>query len=268
MINKACHNRHYPAPLPVLALMVLMDLMALLSACQGSINHNASSRKVAPRNADAQYDGIDISSHQGFIDWEKVSSDKDIRFVYIKATEGSTYRSPHYAHNFTQARRYGLLVGSYHYLTTTSPVTEQFENFSKFALKPTQDLIPMLDVEVRSGWSRSQLIDSVDKFCELTERHYGVQPMIYSTMGFYNKNLAPHFNKHHLYIGRYSNADPEINWEGEYTIWQYSETGIIPGIDAYVDLSRFHDGVWVNDILLPEDSMKAESAGTGSMRSR
>lgn len=234
-------------------LCILLLAMALLSACQPGGKNAGRRTDVPPRNTEAKYNGIDISSHQGFIDWAKVSSDKDISFVYIKATEGATYRSPHYAHNITQARRYGLLVGSYHYLTSSSSIDEQFQNFSTYALRSVQDLVPMLDVEVRGDWSRSQLIDSVDKFCQLTEDHYGVQPMIYSTMGFYNKNLTPHFNKHKLYIGRYSNSEPEINWEGEYTIWQYSETGIIPGIDAYVDLCRYRKDGWIDEILLPQD---------------
>ena len=238
---------------PWLALLVLA--MVLPVSCKGPDmrHHGAPQREVPPRNQGAQYDGIDISSYQGYIDWAKVSSDKDIRFVYIKATEGATYRSPHYAHNITQARRYGLLVGSYHYLTSTSSIDEQFNNFSTYALRDVQDLLPMLDVEVRGTWSRSQLIDSVERFCDLVKDHYGVQPMIYSTMGFYNKNLTPHFNKHKLYIGRYSNSEPEINWEGEYTIWQYSESGIIPGIDAYVDLCRYRKDGWIDEILLPQE---------------
>ena len=242
-----------PLQRPLFLLAILTLALNVLVSCKHGAGRNVSSRELAPRNAEAAYDGIDISSHQGHIDWEKVSSDKDIHFVYIKATEGSTYRSPHYPHNITHARRSGLLVGSYHYLTTTSSVDEQFENFSTFALRSIQDLVPMLDIEVRGNWSRSQLIDSVDKFCQLVELHYGVKPMIYSTMGFYNKNLSPHFNKHLLYIGRYSNTEPEIHWEGEYTIWQYSETGIIPGIDAYVDLCRFNKDNWLEDILLPSD---------------
>ena len=246
------HNSHIITCRRAVLLAWLM-VAALLQGCRDPHPSAVGRRTVPPRNAEARYDGIDISSHQGMIDWSKVSSDKDIRFVYIKATEGATYRSPHYAYNVTQARRHGMLVGSYHYLTSSSSIDEQFDNFSKFALKSVQDLIPMLDVEVRGHWSRSQLIDSVDKFCELVEDHYGVQPMIYSTMGFYNKNLTPHFNKHHLYIGRYSNAAPEINWEGEYTIWQYSETGIIPGIDAYVDLCRYREGGWLDEILLPQE---------------
>ena len=247
-MTKLVHNVH---SLPLLVIWI--SAMAVLCACQGPTNKKGAQRNLPPRNIEAKYDGIDISSYQGYIDWAKVSSDKYIRFVYIKATEGSTYHSPHYAHNITQARRYGLLVGSYHYITSSSTIQEQFENFSLYALRSAQDLIPMLDVEVRGDWSRSQLIDSVSKFCELVEDHYGVQPMIYSTMGFYNKNLAPHFNKHHLYIGRYSSTEPEINWEGEYTIWQYSEQGIIPGIDAYVDLCRYREDGWLDEILLPQE---------------
>ena len=242
---------HTAPSLPILALILIA--MMVPSCKEAVMRQNGTQREVPPRNEQAKYDGIDISSYQGYIDWAKVSSDKDIRFVYIKATEGATYRSPHYAHNITQARRYGLLVGSYHYLTSTSTIDEQFKNFSTYALRTVQDLMPMLDVEVRGNWSRSELIDSVDKFCELVEDYYGVQPMIYSTMGFYNKNLTPHFNKHKLYIGRYSNSEPEINWEGEYTIWQYSESGIIPGIDAYVDLCRYRKDGWIDEILLPQD---------------
>ena len=249
MINRSW-QRH------AIALRVATLVVTMLFSCKQGTDRAKDQREIAPRNAEARYDGIDISSHQGKIDWEKVSSDKDIRFVYIKATEGSTYRSPHYPDNITEARRSGLLVGSYHYLTTTSPIDRQFKNFSTFALKNIQDLIPMLDVEVRGNWSRSQLIDSVAKFCNLVERHYGVKPMLYSTMGFYNKNLTPHFNKYHLYIGRYSNEEPEINWEGKYTIWQYSESGIIPGIDAYVDLCRYHSDGWLDEILLPKENEK------------
>jgi len=234
------------------AALTLTMGMVLLCSCQGSNQRRINDviSNMPSRNTEAPYDGIDISSYQGYIDWNKVSSDKNIRFVYIKATEGATYHSPHYAHNLSQARRNGMLVGSYHYLTSSSSINDQFKNFSTFALKPVQDLVPMLDVEVRGTWSRSQLIDSVDKFCQLVKDLYGVQPMIYSTMEFYNKNLTPHFNKHLLYIGRYSAEPPEINWEGQYTIWQFSETGIIPGIDAYVDLCHFHKDNWVQDIIL------------------
>ena len=232
-------------------LPIIVIIMALLCACGSKDSASASRRThIAPRDSTAPYDGIDISSHQGDIDWAKVASDPHIRFAYIKATEGATYQSSHYRHNVTGARHHGILVGSYHYLTSTSGIDDQARNFFMQATPHTQDLIPMIDVEERGSWSRSQLIDSVAKLASLFERHYGRKPMIYSTIDFYNKNLAPHFNKYPLYIGRYSSSEPVINWQGRYTVWQFTENGIIPGIDAYVDLCHYHDDGWLNEIAL------------------
>ncbi len=99
---------HISCRLMALTLLVL----AILGSCRDTSKAPWADVSIPPRDPEAKYDGIDISSYQGYIDWAKVSSDKDIRFVYIKATEGATYHSPHYAHNVTQARRHGLLVGS------------------------------------------------------------------------------------------------------------------------------------------------------------
>ncbi len=225
---------------------------AVLLACASCRNHDAeydtSTNTVI--DADAPYHGIDISSHQRHIDWKLVAADKNIHFIYIKATEGATYQSPHYAYNVTMAHQAGVPVGSYHYLKTTSSINEQFHNFTRTAVLTSQDLIPMIDVESRGSWSRQQLNDSVALLARLLEEHYGRTPMIYSTMEFYNENLAPRFNKFPLYIARYSSQQPSINWEGKVTLWQFSDEGIIPGIDAYVDLSRFVDGHDMSSILL------------------
>ena len=197
------------------------------------------------------YDGIDISSHQAMIDWVHLSQDKYVKFVYIKATEGATYSSQHYGYNVQRAQRYNILVGSYHYFTTTATVARQFANFTELVPVGSQDLIPMIDVEQKGNWSRRQLCDSVAKFAAMVERHYGVKPMIYSTMSFYNDNLSPTFNNYPLYIGRYSDEPPTIDWNGRATIWQYSQCGVVDGIDAYVDLSLFVNGHGLDDIVMP-----------------
>jgi len=224
-------------------------LVALCVACAGQADQRQR-RDVPPRRDGALIDGIDVSSHQGEINWEKVTANDDIRFAYIKATEGATYRSPHYVDNVDQARHYGLLVGSYHYLSTTSTISQQYANFVQAMSAVPQDLIPMIDVEDRGNWSRSQLIDSLSLLADMLERHYRHKPMIYSTMDFYNQNLSPQFNKYPLYIGRYSSAKPSISWEGDYTIWQFSEDGIMAGINVYVDMARFHPDHDLPELLL------------------
>ena len=234
---------------------VVLFVCAVSMSCsrQNASGQGAHSDAInTPRDPLAPYHGIDVSSHQKDINWTKVGTDSNIKFVYIKATEGSTYVSPHYNVNVQQARQQGILVGSYHYLRSTSSIQSQYRSFIKTAAIATQDLIPMIDVEKRGSWSRKQLIDSLHLLASLIERHYGVRPMIYSTMSFYNRNLSPYFNEYPLYIGRYSKKTPEITWNGRYTIWQYTETGQVNGISTKVDLCRFSDNFWLPDIALPK----------------
>lgn len=261
IINNFLHAavRNSITKLPVVVLMGNLCCGAAMMSCS---RHNASDADTqsdainVPRDPLAPYHGIDVSSHQKDINWTEVSADSNIKFVYIKATEGSTYISPHYNANVQQARLHGILVGSYHFLRSTSSIQAQYRNFVKAASIANQDLIPMIDVEKRGSWSRKQLIDSLQLLASLLERHFGVRPMIYSTMSFYNRNLSPYFNEYPLYIGRYSEKTPEITWNGRYTIWQYTETGKVNGITTKVDLCRFNDNSWLPDIALHKN--KAE----------
>ena len=58
--------------------------------------------------------GIDVSKWQGEIDWRKVT-DAEVRFAYIKATEGTGYTDPCFTANWQSAQSAGLLRGAYHY---------------------------------------------------------------------------------------------------------------------------------------------------------
>ncbi len=196
------------------------------------------------------YRGIDVSHHQGIIDWPKVHTDSAITFVYIKATTGSTGIDSCYVRNVKGARKAGIKVGSYHYLTSKSSVRTQFANFAKMARKEWQDLIPMVDVENMRGWSHDQVQDSLLVFCQLIKEHYGKAPMIYGTNRSYNTYCAPDFNKYHIMIGRYGSLPPVIKGKGHYSIWQYSEKGTVPGISRYVDLDTFHPDYSIEDFCL------------------
>ena len=60
--------------------------------------------------------GVDVSSYQGVIDWEILAA-QDIFFVFIKATEGSTFVDDNFAYNCSEARKTGLRVGAYHFFS-------------------------------------------------------------------------------------------------------------------------------------------------------
>lgn len=198
------------------------------------------------------YNGIDVSKFQGNIDWKRVANDKNIQFVYIKASEGVSSVDSRYHENFKQAKKAGLRVGSYHFFLGWKPAKDQFDNFKRSVNKSQQDLIPMVDVELTGNKtiSREVLQQRLDEFMQLVKEEYGKYPLLYSQYKFYNDNLAPEFNKYYILIARYSDNEPIIDGGGKYNIWQYSEKGTVDGIKGYVDLDRFANGTTLSDIEL------------------
>lgn len=212
--------------------------------------------KVQSSRESTDYDGIDVSSYQKDIDWYAVCSDKKIRFVYVKATEGATYTSPHFRYNIENARKHGLKVGSYHFLRTTSSLQSQFENFTRAVKPEEQDLVPLIDIEQRGNWTPKQIVDSLEVFIKMVSKHYNCRPMIYTMTSFYNKYLASHFKKYPLFIARYSESAPELNDGAHYTLWQYTDQGTVKGIDHAVDMCRFAKDKRIADISLRHRASK------------
>lgn len=192
--------------------------------------------------------GIDISHHNGKIDWKKVSS-TPILFVYIKATEGASHIDTSYVKNFEGAKKFGFKVGSYHFFRMTSSAHDQFANFKKTVDRDKQDLIPMVDVETSDKRSAEELRDSLNVFIGLVREYYGVKPMIYATNRSYNELCGGLYPSYHLYIGRYGKKRPELIGKGVYTIWQYTESARIAGIPKPVDKAKFNPRYSLNDIL-------------------
>ena len=96
--------------------------------------------------------GIDISHHQGRINWDELKdrgmiNHCPIRFVMIKATEGSTQTDENFRDNFHQAREYGFTRGAYHFYSVHTPARRQAEHFISQVKLENGDLPPVLDVE-------------------------------------------------------------------------------------------------------------------------
>ena len=196
------------------------------------------------------YHGIDVSNHQGRINWKKVATDEKVQFVYIKATEGADYVSPTFEKNIKEARKAGLKVGCYHFLRATSYIHEQVKKFTERCRKGEQDLAPLIDIEVRGRWSAKQVADSLKLFADMLEEHYGRRPIIYTGTNFFNKYLAKDFSEgYELFIAKYSEDEPVLANGVEYTLWQFTDCGSVKGINTLVDQSRFHIDKSLNDIL-------------------
>lgn len=209
------------------------------------------------------YDGIDVSSYQHDIDWSATARDKNIKFVYIKATEGATHTSRRYRRNIEHARAQGVKVGSYHFFRTTSSIQSQFNNFTRVVKLEEQDLLPLIDVETCKGWSAQMLRDSVKLFADMLEAHYGCRPMIYASSSFFNSYLGATFADYPLFIARYAKSEPRLNFGANWILWQFTDRGRIKGIDTMVDLSRFNKGCDVSQILINGKKNNKRRRGSG-----
>lgn len=70
-------------------------------------------------SSNPQYQGVDVSDWQGYIDYGQVRA-SGIEVVYIKASQGSTIKDPYFDINYENAKANGLKVGFYHFLTATN----------------------------------------------------------------------------------------------------------------------------------------------------
>ena len=213
---------------------------------------------VNPDNV--QFDGIDISKHQGSINWEELKKNQKIKFIYIKATEGSDFVDPSYRENIRNARKHGFKVGSYHFLSTRSAATTQFYNFIRTAKREEQDLLPIIDVEKISPWNAQQLRDSVKVFADLIEDYYGCKPLIYTSEKFFSSHLGRAFSDYPLFIAKYSDNQPNIGYK--WILWQFTDRGLfkpVKGNGGKVDMSRFAKGYSLNDILYVPSKHKPKS---------
>ena len=204
------------------------------------------------REASSECDGIDVSHHQGLIDWEAVAATK-VQFVFLKATEGSTHVDRRFARNLRGARRAGIAVGAYHFLNAKSTIASQFANFYEHASPEKLDLLPVVDVEWSGvkGWNSQQLRDSLSLVVRLVEEYYGCQPLIYADEKLFYRHLKGYFDSYPLFIARYQKAQPQLPFARRYYLWQSSENGHVAGISGHVDLDMFTPGTSLDDIRGP-----------------
>ena len=212
-----------------------------------SIPSDSIEVKKEPRT---DYDGIDVSKYQGRIDWEAIANNENIKFVYIKATEGATYTDPNFERNIAEARKHGIKVGCYHFLRSSSTIDDQFENIKQHIRREEQSLVPMIDVETKGKWNNEQLVDSLHALAVKIFDYYRCAPIIYTYVNFYNRYLSGRFTNYPLFIARYTDDDPVLADGTPYVIWQFSERGRIDGINGNVDLNRFGPGYSVHDLFI------------------
>ena len=187
--------------------------------------------------------GIDVSKYQSLVSWEEVKAMKvkeiELVFAFIKATEGIGNTDPHFKRNWKKAKENHIVRGAYHFFIGSKDGRMQAENFiDRVELEPG-DMPPVLDVEQLNGANTTELKKAVKKWLEIVENHYGVKPIIYTNVDFYNRNLGIEFDGYPLWVAHYYQArQPRIarGW----SFWQHSDEGRVNGIISKVDFNVFN----------------------------
>ena len=189
--------------------------------------------------------GIDVSHHQGVIDWGELKDHGminkcPIRFVMIKATEGATQTDENFKDNFHQARENGFTRGAYHFYSVHTPADKQAAHFIRQVKLENGDLPPVLDVEHKpKQQTDEEFKSSVLQWLTIVERHYKVKPIIYTYYKFKTKYLSDSvFDQYPYWIAHY--YVDSLEYKGSWKFWQHTDAGRLPGIKGNVDFNIYN----------------------------
>lgn len=183
--------------------------------------------------------GLDVSHHQGAIDWRSVRA-SGRSFVFIKASEGADFRDTRFSENWRRAREAGLLAGAYHFFTFCSPGDAQADNFLT-AAPPDEHTLPLsIDIEFTGNCTSWDSVQSIQRelrvFVGRVEAESGRQPLLYTTEDVARELVPPALSAHPYWIrSLWGEPGVELRW----LFWQHSATGEVPGIRGAVDLNVF-----------------------------
>ena len=191
--------------------------------------------------------GIDISHYQGEVKWEKVRNASinncPIRFIFIKATEGSNVMDSYFNDNFYQAKANGFIRGAYHFFSPKSSGKEQARYFIRQVHLEEGDLPPVLDIETVGTLKPLQIKKEVLDWLSTVEAHYGVKPIIYTNYKFKLDYLSDEiFDPYPYWIAHY--YVDKVKYKGPWRIWQHTDLGRIDGIKENVDLNIYNGSMY------------------------
>jgi lysozyme len=223
----------------------------------------------APAGAGTRAIGIDVSRFQKTIDWPSVGG-AGVRFAFVQASRGSgadcTVKpqecgpDPYFAANRIAAGSAGIRVGAYHrgFASGGTPAAARADALAESDVFLTAvgalnagELVPVLDVETPfTGMTGQSLRTWIRVFVKRANKRLGRKPMIYTNASSWSAtgNTTEFAKaKYPLWVAHYGVSRPSVpasNWAGRgYSVWQYTSSGMVPGISGRVDMDRLGTGL-------------------------
>lgn len=205
-------------------------------------------QRILTSNLDKTY-GFDVSHYQNREDikWDSLSiGNKTIplEFVVMRATMGNRSADKHFEEFWEMAKKHNLIRGAYHFYRADEDPVIQANNFLANVKLEGGDLPPILDIEkIPKRKTNKKLIEDLKVWCKIVEETYGEKPIIYTYYHYYKDFLKGEFEGYPLWLANYNDV-PSPSPDDQWDFWQFTESGIVHGINTKVDLDIYNGNSW------------------------
>lgn len=231
-----------------------LSAAALLSACAAPVDRTPDRvgdrkpvRFAGRQPTSYPVQGIDVARFQKEILWDKVAQTGNVRFAFIKSTEGGDLLDPKFKRNWRAAERAGITRGAYHFYYYCTEPEKHAEWFIRNVPRSAGALPPVLDME----WNpfsptctfrppAAEVRRQMRVWMDIVGAHYGQRPIIYTTPDFYHDNGLDAFRGEDFWLRATARRPEEIYPGQPWRFWQYSSTGEMPGVLGDTDLNAFN----------------------------
>lgn len=191
--------------------------------------------------------GVDISHFQGEIDWDLLRNanidGEPVRFIIIKATEGTDFLDENFNDNFYKAGDNNFIRGAYHFFLPSESAESQARYFLKQVHLEPGDLPPVLDIEHKGDLTPREIKNAALTWLRLVEKHYSVKPIIYTNYDFKIKYLGDSiFDQYPYWIAHY--YVNKLKYHGAWKLWQQTDVGKVGGIKGDVDFDIYNGSMY------------------------
>ena len=217
----------------------------LMAAVCAFLLYPIKARAVSANGAIAK--GVDVSMHNGAVDWSKVAGD-GMKFTFIKVGSTKSGVDPYFAANITNAQAAGLRTGVYLYSYATTPqaAAEEANLVLQWIDGYTVNYPVVFDIEDKchKNLSDQQLIDIINAFCATIDAA-GYYPMVYSSKNMFVGKLA--ICGWDKWVAQYNDT---CEYDNNVCFWQYTSNGKVNGFPTRADVNyQYKD---YSQLIIPE----------------
>lgn len=215
---------------------------------KNSEEETARINRILSENTNKTF-GIDISHYQREKDikWDSLSVGNrtlPIEFVVMRSTMGNRSKDKNFQNFWIKAKEHNKIRGAYHFYRADEDPVFQANNFLAQVKLESGDLPPILDIEkIPKRKSKEALISDLKIWCKIVEEAYGEKPIIYTYYYYYKDYIKGEFDEYPLWLANYNDVPapaPTDDWD----FWQFTENGIVYGINSKVDVDIYNGSLW------------------------